>query len=296
MWKEFLEWAEVYREPFIQAVTFVKYESTAKIIRDHFGEKTINEIQRRDLQMFFNALSKKYQKLTIKTIYQQILAFYQSLVDEGDLDRNLMNGIRFSGVEKDKKRKFMEVEEVELLIKALDLTDRRDVMIYTSLQTGLRFAEVLGITPGDLYEQGGLYMVKIDKTLDYKYTHEFKTTKTKSSIRDISITTDMFNLLNGWAGAHCVPEGQSILGSCPSATVNRRLEILCEEIDIPPISFHGLRHTHGSLLIRQGVPVISVSKRLGHADTVVTQKIYIHLLEEQEKEDNLEIVKLLEAI
>lgn len=48
--------------------------------------------------------------------------------------------------------------------------------------------------------------------------------------------------------------------------------------DIPTIRFHDLRHTHGSLLIKEGVPVKVVSERLGHAQIAFTMQTYQHLL------------------
>lgn len=35
--------------------------------------------------------------------------------------------------------------------------------------------------------------------------------------------------------------------------------------DIPYRSFHCLRHTHATLLLANGIPIIQVSRRLGHA-------------------------------
>lgn len=89
---------------------------------------------------------------------------------------------------------------------------------------------------------------------------------------------------------------ESIFGVEYPAELNRLLLLKCKSIGADPISFHGLRHTHCSLLLRDGIPIISVSKRLGHSDTTVTQKIYTHLMAEQEEEDNVSIIRLLETI
>jgi integrase len=43
-------------------------------------------------------------------------------------------------------------------------------------------------------------------------------------------------------------------------------------------TFHVLRHTHCSHLLRSGVAVHVVSKRLGHADAAITLKTYAHLI------------------
>ena len=45
----------------------------------------------------------------------------------------------------------------------------------------------------------------------------------------------------------------------------------------PPVSFHILRHTYGSLLARKRVPLQIISAAMGHADTRMTQRHYAHL-------------------
>lgn len=42
--------------------------------------------------------------------------------------------------------------------------------------------------------------------------------------------------------------------------------------------FHDLRHTHASELLRRGVPLRTVSQRLGHANPTVTLNIYAHVM------------------
>ena len=46
-----------------------------------------------------------------------------------------------------------------------------------------------------------------------------------------------------------------------------------EEAGIPTdVRFHDLRHTAGTLALRQGVPLHTVSKMLGHSDTAMNLK------------------------
>jgi len=47
---------------------------------------------------------------------------------------------------------------------------------------------------------------------------------------------------------------------------------------VPAIRFHDLRHTHASLLLAAGVPVLDVSRRIGHASAAVTLTVYAHLV------------------
>jgi integrase len=50
------------------------------------------------------------------------------------------------------------------------------------------------------------------------------------------------------------------------------------ETKLKAITFHGLRHTHITLLLKGGVPVHVVSARAGHAKPSVTLDMYSHLL------------------
>jgi integrase len=49
------------------------------------------------------------------------------------------------------------------------------------------------------------------------------------------------------------------------------------DIGMPEVTFHALRHTHASQLIDQGVDIVTISKRLGHAKPDITLRIYAHL-------------------
>jgi integrase len=46
---------------------------------------------------------------------------------------------------------------------------------------------------------------------------------------------------------------------------------------VTPITLHGLRYTHASLLAKAGVPIEVVSQRLGHASIGVTVSRYLHV-------------------
>jgi integrase len=58
----------------------------------------------------------------------------------------------------------------------------------------------------------------------------------------------------------------------------RRMADACRRANIKPaVSFHVLRHTHGSTLAMRGVPMGVIAEQLGHADTRMTEKHYAHL-------------------
>lgn len=81
-----------------------------------------------------------------------------------------------------------------------------------------------------------------------------------------------------------------------NSTLNQKLAAYCEKLDIPIISIHGLRHTHASLLLYEGVSIASVAKRLGHSNTTTTQETYIHIIRELENKDNDKILHHLSQL
>ena len=66
----------------------------------------------------------------------------------------------------------------------------------------------------------------------------------------------------------------------PSSVINKKLGI--------EFKFHALRHTHATMLIEQGVPIKSVSERLGHANSQVTWDIYVKVTDKIES-DTVEV-------
>ena len=63
-------------------------------------------------------------------------------------------------------------------------------------------------------------------------------------------------------------------------------------LGFPGITFHGLRHTHASQLIDQGVDIVTISKRLGHAKPDITLRIYAHLF----RKDDAKAAQAIDAI
>ena len=56
-----------------------------------------------------------------------------------------------------------------------------------------------------------------------------------------------------------------------------------DNIGQPDVTFHALRHTHASQLIATGkVDIVTISKRLGHAEPDTTLRVYAHMFHRSE--------------
>lgn len=64
----------------------------------------------------------------------------------------------------------------------------------------------------------------------------------------------------------------------------RTFERFLKKSELPVITIHDLRHTHASLLLKQGVHPKIVSERLGHSSIKITLDLYSHLLPNMQKE------------
>jgi integrase len=66
------------------------------------------------------------------------------------------------------------------------------------------------------------------------------------------------------------PEDPNVVGR----RFGRRIRDLAR---LPAIGLHGLRHTHATLLLEEGVDVKTVSERLGHDSVQTTLELYGHV-------------------
>lgn len=62
-------------------------------------------------------------------------------------------------------------------------------------------------------------------------------------------------------------------------TLAKQLQMISKHTDLPRIRVHDLRHSHASLLIKEGVQAKVIQKRLGHKDIQTTLNTYSHLWE-----------------
>ena len=64
----------------------------------------------------------------------------------------------------------------------------------------------------------------------------------------------------------------------------RNFKQLLRDVGLPAIRFHDLRHTAASLMLNANIPVIVVSRRLGHARASITLDVYGHLIPSMQSE------------
>jgi integrase len=306
----FEQWAKTYKKGTVRPVTWQKYEIAMKHLYEIAPDIEVADIDRAAYQNLINEFAKDHQHVTCMGMHHMWHAALLDALDEGLITHDPGRRIKIVGVQPERTtKKFLEADEAKLLIGDLVTkgTLSWDYFILLVLNTGLRFAEALGLTPEDFdFEQ---LTVRVDHTWDYKaksgkMLDKFIPTKNTFSVRTISL--DLKTAFKLRPVIEGIPEGMPIwpywYGKLKgtgddvrifNSTINYVLAQHCENSGVPVIHVHGLRHTHASLLIANGVSIQAVAKRLGHANTTTTQKVYIHLLKEAEQQANEKISSVL---
>lgn len=64
----------------------------------------------------------------------------------------------------------------------------------------------------------------------------------------------------------------------------REFSKLIAAAKVRPITFHGLRHTAATLMLKEGIPIKVVAERLGHKKITITLDIYAHVLPSMQRD------------
>jgi integrase len=170
-----------------------------------------------------------------------------------------------------------------------------EVPALVALFTGMRRGEVLALDWGNVDLDNEIIHVRrsLEET---KAGLRFKGPKSKAGIRDIKLPAILVDALQAHRkrelerrfalgqgkltdNALVFPnfDGSPQSPNCFGAAWSK----LQAELGLK-VSFHGLRHTHASQLIHEGVDVVMISKRLGHSSPAITLQIYAHLFPEDD--------------
>lgn len=156
---------------------------------------------------------------------------------------------------------------------------------------GLRRSEVLGLRWRDVDLQTGLLSVRwVRTTVGYRVVE--KAPKTADSCRTLSIRAldsllDLLRVLQlqrRLDGVPCGPDDYLVLNPEGEPwhpnVLSAALTSFVAEHGLPPITFHGLRHTFASMANNARVPMYQISRAMGHASPSITQRIYTHLFDQ----------------
>ena len=189
-----------------------------------------------------------------------------------------------------------EAQVNQLLVIALQ--HRWEVLFHLAVTTGMREMELLGLKWTDLDWVNQTLKVERQLLRPHGEGVQFSSPKTKFGKRTLKLGSKTIEVLRRHserqrqdriaAGDHWNEYGLIITnhsgGPIQYRNLLREYKKLLKDAGLPSIRFHDLRHTAASLMLNRNVPVIVVSRRLGHSKPSITLDIYGHLISSAESE------------
>lgn len=299
-------WLENYKTT-VKPSTFENVKSKVeKMTEEHFKELKLKKITVAYCQKVVIELSESY------VLYNHYLSVINRIFKYAVL-MDILDSNPFDKVIKPKSRQtqrkgnFLTKEELREFLKLAQTATLSyfSPLVHLMSYTGLRQGEALALKWSDIDFENK--KITVDKTaVRIKEKQTLQTPKTKNSKRVISIDPTTLSILKSWKKDQIkiyFKNGKHFEGDDNFIFTNERADWVQIHNFIPyfkrfvtdhklkPITPHGLRHTHASLLFSAGVEPKNISDRLGHSTVQITLDLYTHITEEQ-RTDTVE--KLLE--
>jgi integrase len=264
------------------------------------GSRRVQEIQAKHLSDLLSTLrSRGLSSWTTRGILTLAGSILNHGVTRGYRADNPIN--RLSKTEKPKaknktKARVLDVDQIAALISHTIPTYRP--LIIAAVYTGMRQSELLGLRWQDIdFDKGKIRVRHQLSRAKKRAPAKLLPLKSDAGERDLDLTADLANVLRAHKLASSYSKddefvfatltGQPIYYRNASA---RGLQKAADRAglnreDLPKLSFHDLRHTAITHLIRAGADVAQVQRFAGHAKPSITLDIYVGEFEARKSND-----------
>lgn len=284
-------WKEEKRQ-FVKKSTFAAYSLIVEThLQPAFGNLTA--ITEKDVQDF--VLQKLNGGLSQKTI-KDMLIVLRMILKFGAKKNYCVYAPIDVIFPTDRERQELEVLSIANQKKIMRFVEEnftfRNLGIFICLSTGIRIGEICALTWDDIDTENGV--IHIRKTIQRIYVKEngikktellIDTPKTATSMRDIPMIKDLYEILKPLKKV--VNNDYFVLTNEATPTEPRTYrnyyKKLLDKLGIPPIKFHGLRHSFATRCIESKCDYKTVSVILGHSNISTTLNLYVHPNYEQKK-------------
>jgi integrase len=272
--------------------------TVASDLRNHivpfFAGREIAKIEPRDIERYIAAKRKTLAIKTIRNHVNTMHSIFEIAMRRGWCQRNPVKLAERPVLRKTETRiQFLGPAELERLLAVSYPDDAwgavEPTLYLTAAMTGLRQGELLGLRWRDVD-----FEAKRVRVVSPFVRGEFGDPKSAGSGRSVPMAERVAQELaalrerSSYAAAgdlvFCHPESGHPLDR---SKLIRRFKEAIARADVPPITFHELRHTFGTRMAAAGVPLRTIQHWMGHEDAKTTQ-IYAHY---QPSEHEVELVE-----
>lgn len=297
------EWFEEYAKPNLRNTTYERMLQLRKRVYAAIGHMRMDKITPRQIQAFVNSLSKDGanertgKPLAPKTIRHN-LSFVSDVfayaVKMGVVSDNPCAKVTLPKNEQTEKKIYTPEQVQKFLTLLNDEPLKYRTFFNLMIYSGFRRGEMLGLEWKDVDFENNIISVRRTSNYTAKKGVYTDTTKTRKSQRTLKFPQEIMDMLKEYKAEQdeqalkCGDKwvetdrlytkwnGEPMQNGTPYFWLGE----FCEKHDLPFYGLHSFRHLFASLLVNQGVDIVTVSGALGHSTVSTTGNIYCHMLEE----------------
>lgn len=284
------EWVLTYKKPTVRLSTLIKYNSYANELEQLIGDVPLDKLTALYLQNKINEFGQTHSKSYVRNVLATVKSSLKDALTDGMIKKDVFSRLKPVGGKSKDDDNFLSASDFEKLQNWLydhiELMEKDNfyMAVLIALETDARAGEVLALTTNDFDFKNGTM------TINKSYSRgKITEPKTENSIRKVEVTDNLLHVIK-----EVVDEGPLFHQTWFQDHFSDRMKRLTNEVGIAPIRFHGLRHSHVSYLLHNGIDIAYISKRVGHSNVSVTLKIYSHMLKEKEESQSNLTKKLLQ--
>jgi len=282
----------------LQQSTWIKNEQICRsYINPYLGQVKIRELRPEHIQVVYRSLlDQKVGTYTVIKVHTVLHSALQQATRTGMINRNPASYVKPPREPANEMAILNESQVSQLLVAANG--HRWEALYHLAIVTGMRQMEILGLKWTDLDWLHQTLKVERQLVRSTRNGVEFSSPKTRYGKRSIALGGKTIEVLRAHynrqqverlaAGSNWVENGlifsNSSGGPIDHSNLVRNFKQLLRDAGLPASRFHDLRHTAASLMLNANIPVIVVSRRLGHARASITLDVYGHLIPSMQSE------------
>ena len=263
----------------VKTGTFITLSNNIKNhILPHLGKLKLTELTPLIMREWQNSMIRKNLSLTsISNINHCCSSFLNFAVKFYGLRQNPLKLIGNVG-KIESSINFWELSEFNQFIEVVK-NPKLKICFLLLFYGGIRKGELIALNESDFDFLNN--SISITKSMDF-VTKEITTTKTPYSVRTIEMPEGIMQSVKNYINS--LDEVTNPIFNMNNSTLPKAIKRYAQKAGVKEIRVHDLRHSHASLLIHSGVPITTISKRLGHKSPKITLDVYSPMYAETGKQ------------
>ena len=302
------KWLEVWHAEYLGGVkqaTVAHYKSHIETnLKPNIGAVKLAALKPHQVQALYNKLLRSetnpngLSAKTIKNLHGVLHKAMKQAVMLGYIKVNPTDACVLPRVEK-KEVSFIEEDGVKALLKAIE-GHRFEKVYKVDLFTGMRQGEILGLTWDCVDFDTGI--LTVNKQLQKEHvkggqyslvsckTDRVRRIKPASFIMDTlrqqraKQNEDRLRAGGAWCNDWNLVFTNEIGGHLCAPTVYNHFKKIVEQIGLPSVRFHDMRHTYAVISLQNGDDIKTVQANVGHATAAFTLDVYGHVSQKMQQD------------